>query len=327
MKQLLKKGLYMLPQSWIKRFYQAYNLIRYPNMREQKKSFGTKNPDKIFYVIRPRTDCVEGLMSLLLNVVKQISYAEMKGYIPVVDFENYRTQYSDDTCEEKNVWLRYFDQVSDYSLAEVYQSRNVVLSGLNALAQAPEYLDQKMDSESLQKAQAFVAKHIRFSDAVEAKVAEETVCFSPEQTLGLYLRGTDYIKLKPAGHPVQPLPEQAIEITDQKMKEHQLKKVFLVTEDAEIYQKIKARYQENLLIVSYDQFMSGYDGKTFLSKNGAQLSQLANDAYTRGLNYLCKLILLSRCKCFVGGNTCGSWAANCFGDRNVDRYVFDLGSY
>lgn len=327
MKQLLKKGLFMLPKSWIKKFYQVYNCVRYPDMREQKKSFGKENPDKTFYIIRPRTDCVEGLMSLLLNVLKQVSYAEMKGYIPVVDFENYRTQYSDDTCEEKNVWLRYFKQVSNYSLTEVYHSKNVVLSGLNALMSASDYLDQKMDDESLRKARAFVAKYIRFSEDVEAKVKEETACFDPEQTLGLYLRGTDYIKLKPAGHPVQPMPEQAIEIADQKLEVHCLKKVFLVTEDAEIYQEIKAHYQERLIIVSYDQFVSGYDGQRFLSKSGAQLNQLADDAYTRGLNYLCKVILLSRCKCFVGGNTCGSWAANCFGNGDTDRYIFDLGIY
>ena len=326
MKQILKKGLYLLPDAWIKLFYQVYNRVKYPDMVERKMSFGEKNPDKVFYVIRPRTDCVEGLMALFLNVMKQISYAEMQGYIPVVDFENYQTQYSDESCREKNVWLRYFEQVSEFSLQEVYES-NVVLSGLNALSLAPKYLNQQTDAESLKKAQSYISRYIRFSDAVKEMVNNEALQFSFDRTLGLYLRGTDYTKLKPAGHPVQPTVQQAIEVVDRKLKEYNLEKVFLVTEDAEIYQEIAEYYQDRLCIVSYDRYVTGYDGQDFLGKSSLQLNQLADNAYTRGLYYLCKLILLSNCRCFVGGNTCGSWAANCFGDGSVDRYIFDLGMY
>ena len=45
-----------------------------------KVSYGKLNQDKTIFVIRPRTDKVEGLMSLFVYVLQRIAYAEKKGY-------------------------------------------------------------------------------------------------------------------------------------------------------------------------------------------------------------------------------------------------------
>ena len=69
-------------------------------------------------------------MALLFYVIQQIGYAEKNNYIPVVDFKNYKTQYN---IADENAWECFFEQISNYSLDEVYQSKNVVLSGINAI--------------------------------------------------------------------------------------------------------------------------------------------------------------------------------------------------
>ena len=326
-KNLLKRMLFKFPKPVIDSFYSVYNRIAYPDMAEQKKNFGEKNQDRTIYIIRPRTDGVEGLMSLFLNTVKQLSYAEIKGYCPVVDFMNYETQYKDKLLDEPNVWEYYFKPVSELTLTDAYQSKNVILSGLSCRNKCYDYLDQKLDEKSLDKARDFVKRRIAFAEKIEEAAQKELSFIVPEKTLGLYLRGTDYIKLKPAGHPVQPSPDDAIKKAEGMMKKYNLENVFLVTEDEEIYLKVKAFYGKKLKLVSFDSFIRNYIGDTFLGKDQTLLDQLAKSPYERGKNYLVKLIVLSRCKCFVGGNTCGSWAANVFSQGFAESFIFDLGIY
>ena len=327
LKNKLKGYLFKLPKPAIDSFYLVYNRIKYPEMTEKKTTFGDLNEDKYIYIIRPRTDGVEGLMSLFMNVVKHLNYAEKRGYVPVVDFENYSTQYKDTHRETPNVWEYYFKQVSEITLEQAYQSRHVILSGLSALNKCERFLDQKMDEESLEKARIFIKKYIYYSQDVREFANVELAKIPVENTLGLYLRGTDYVKLKPSGHPIQPTVEQAIEIAETIKEKHELEYVFLVTEDEEIYKEISQHFGNMLKIVTYDSFISNYTGNGFLSLDSNMVLQLANTPYQRGLNYLTKLIILSKCKCFVGGNTCGSWATHVLSDGFAESYVFDLGVY
>ena len=326
-KNNIKKILLKCPGAVIRLFYQLYNRAKYPEMMEKKTSYGEENREITIYIIRPRTDGVEGLMALLMGVIKNLNYAEKKRYISVVDFKNYHTQYADGDSENINVWDYFFEPVSDFSLSAAYRSKKVVLSGLNAILHCDEYLNQRMDKNSLEKARGFVRKRIRYSKLTNNRVKSEINDMDLQETLGLYIRGTDYTKLKPAGHPIQPSTEQAIRKADEFLKQYNLKKVFLVTEDYDIYIKIKEHYGNRLRIVSFDSFISGYSGDNYLSLNNGDLSQLANTAIDRGMNYLVKIIILSKCKCFVGGNTCGSWAAQVLSDGYEDSYVFDLGRY
>lgn len=161
LKKKMKKILYLFPVKWINKFYLFYNRIFYPELVERKMSFGEKNEDKIFYVIRPRKNSVEGLMALLFYVIQQIGYAEKNNYIPVVDFKNYKTQYN---IADENAWECFFEQISNYSLDEVYQSKNVVLSGINAIYDTYSYLYNKsFDKDDLQKTHLLAKKYIKFS--------------------------------------------------------------------------------------------------------------------------------------------------------------------
>ncbi len=326
-KNILKHILFRFPESWIHKFYMLYNYLTFPNDREKLIKYGMLNPDTTFYVIRPRPGKIEGLMALFMDVIKQIDYAEKKGYVPIVDFKNYDTQYKDSNQKCKNVWEYYFKQISPYSLEEVYQSQKVYISGLNAIENCASELKQKFDDTSLKRVRNIVQKYIQYSNEVQEFVNIQLRNIDVENTIGLYLRGTDYLKLKPAGHPVQPSTEQAIKIVDKLMKQEKKQNVFLVTEDKEIYEQVKKHYGKYLKIVSYDKFISNYNGRNFLSTDTESISQLADAPYERGLNYLCKLIILSKCSSLVSGKTCGSWATCAFSDGFKEQYIFDLGIY
>lgn len=87
---------------------------------------------------------------------------------------------------------------------------------------------------------------------------------------------------------------------------------------------MKAEFAELITTVSFDSFISGYDGKGYLSKSGL----LEEDKKKRGIDYLVKIILLSRCRYLISSITMGSIAAYCFnGGKYEDKYIFDLGYY
>lgn len=117
----------------------------------------------------------------------------------------------------------------------------------------------------------------------------------------VYIRGTDYVKLKPSGEYVQPSVDQM------KCKIHEFENkynapIFLVTEDGDIFDNLKKEFGDIIRIVSFDTFIRNYEGKDVLSKSDV----LEKDKKLRGQKYLAKMILLAKCKYFVGSMTQGS---------------------
>lgn len=325
--EIRKITLSRLSESQIDSLYKIYYCFRYGDEMQKKAKYGEKNADKTFYVIRPRKDCVEGLLSLFWNVVRNVDYAEENNYIPVVDFKNYKTQYTINDTD--NVWGYYFSQPSDYTLEDVYNSKNVILSGLETQWYKREKYKACYEQKKLDDFHRHIFGCIDFSDEVKKRllVEKNNLGIDLKNTIGLYLRGTDYIRLKPSGHPVQPTVNQAIDIVDEYMEKYETTNIFLVTEDGEIYDAIKTKYGDKCITPSFDKYIYGYKGNKFISKDNC-INDLAADAYERGMQYLIKMIILSECGYLVGGNTNGMWAVNVFAKKHFkDRFIFDLGMY
>lgn len=277
-KMMLKKMVYKLPEQMKNTVCDMYMDIKYPEMKENKKSFGENNPNITFYIIRPLSNSVEGLMSLVYNVLLQISYAEQNRYIPVVDFQNYKTQYN---VEQENAWEVFFMQPSQYTLKEVYQSKNVIISGVAARRKAYQYLQNRScDEQDIKKTQLFLRKYLTCSNDVKSILKSESARIHPENCIGLYLRGTDYTCLKPVGEPVQPSVEEALKMVKVYQERYKIDTVFLVTEDEKIYKDVKGTLRENLRIVSFDKFIKKYDSNNFLAKDGS-LDQISTDKHVR----------------------------------------------
>ena len=289
--------------------------------RQHDKSFGSLNPSLRFYVVRPR-GVREGLLSMYFFVLDELKKAFSQGFIPIVDWQNYETQYNVDfpVNGTRNAWEYYFEQPSKYTLDEVYQSRNVRLSGWvlwNVTAtnatQSPFTLSPFKRTEIMP-----VKKYVK--DLAEEKISSDRI----DDMIGVLARGTDYTKLKPGQHPVAPSPEMLSEKLDEFLKQYGERKIFLATEDANVYSFFKKKYGD--LIYTTDQernLVEQYSGQYYL----AQELNVEN-MYKFGLDYIVKMICLSRCKYLIAANTAGSRFARLFNNGHyADEYVFDLGMY
>ena len=105
------------------------------------------------------------------------------------------------------------------------------------------------------------------------------------------------------------------------MKLHVIKKIYVVTEDYEIYLQIQNRYG-SMVFSADDNFVKEYNQKDYLE------SSLDGNAYTRGRDYLVRLILLGRCDYLISSLASGSeFVLDYKKDEYKDRYLFDLGLY
>lgn len=301
-----------------------YYCVAKRNILQKRMSFGQMNSDRVIYVIKPDyQDGVEGLLSLINKQILYMAYAKKKGYCPYIDWKNYKTQYYDG---KNNAWEYFFKQPSNLTENEVYKSKKVYLSGWSFKTVNPEGLfeaDVFTDKRIREKSSEMLCEHIRFSDEVLSIVNKEATSLNISECIGVYIRGTDYVKLKPSGEYVQPSVDQM------KCKIHEFENkynapIFLVTEDGDIFDNLKKEFGDIIKIVSFDTFIRNYEGKDVLSKSDV----LEKDKKLRGQKYLAKMILLSKCRYLITSITQGSKFSYILNNgKYVDEYTFDLGLY
>ena len=301
-----------------------YYCVAKRNILQKRMSFGQMNSDRVIYVIKPDyQDGVEGLLSLINKQILYMAYAKKKGYCPYIDWKNYKTQYYDG---KNNAWEYFFKQPSNLTENEVYKSKKVYLSGWSFKTVNPEGLfeaDVFTDKRIREKSSEMLCEHIHFSDEVLSIVNKEATSLNISECIGVYIRGTDYVKLKPSGEYVQPSVDQM------KCKIHEFENkynapIFLVTEDGDIFDNLKKEFGDIIRIVSFDTFIRNYEGKDVLSKSDV----LEKDKKLRGQKYLAKMILLSKCRYLITSITQGSKFSYILNNgKYVDEYTFDLGLY
>ena len=279
-------------------------------------NFGELNPSVKFYVIRS-SGLDEGLLSLYLGRIRQIDRVLRAGFVPIVDYEHSRTQYSVDfpVNGTRNAWEYYFEQPCSYSLDEVYHSRNVRLSGWRFFQtfRTPEPPGD-LTPETMKNAP--VKKYVR--DLAETRINADGI----RGMIGLLVRGTDYTRLKPAGHPVSPSPEQAAEKLDEFLAKYGRHRIFLATEDENIYSFFQTRYG-TLIYTSDNNLVRNYSGRDYIA---GEIH--AENKYKFGLDYLVKMICLSECRYLIASRTAGTKFARLLNNgRYEDEYIFKLGNY
>ena len=312
------KGLYHF-------FRTIYTYSFHPSRLMKRRSFGNGHASETILVIRPNSeDGVQGLMSLFVQAARWIQYAKDHNYLSFIDYKTYKTQYYDG---KNNSWEFFFKQPDNLEYDEVYKSKNVVLSGVSIKKMTDDTMFREhvfRDNTSLNQCHEIINSSIRLTDEVEHIVEKENEVLHVEDCIGVYIRGTDYAKLKPIGEFRQPDIEDVVQKAKEFIRKYPGKKIFLVTEDYDYYERLKEEFQELLTTVSFDSFIRDYDGKGYLSKSGL----LEEDKKKRGIDYLVKIILLSRCRYLISSITMGAIAAYSFnGGKYEDEYIFDLGYY
>ena len=246
-------------------------------------SYGNKNPNKIFYVIRrsPGT----GLFSNLIYVLNHLEISNKHNFVPVVDMENYPTIYNERKTINgtKNSWLYYFKQVSKYSLDEVYKSKNVIVTKNRFYDVFSHKIYKKKNLLKLSN-KVIIKKNIRLKANIFLKKKE----FNKYKTLGIHYRGTSY--KDSANHPFPPTYNQLVKKIDKLLLQNNYKKIFFSTEDKGMFDQITKKYKNK--IIFYNSYRS-------IKDDSFKKYSREKHRYKLGEEILIESLILSKCHTFL----------------------------
>lgn len=257
-----------------------FDLSNLPNVKY--KSFGEKNPDKVFFVIY-RTPYEAGFFSNFNHVAGYLKLIQGTNLIPVVDFQNFKTFYNTDEAINgtENSWEYYFEQLSPYSLEEVYQSKNVLFC-------SGKYPHEAKLSEDEQA--EYLNKIFKVKEYILDGLSEYDKEFEGKKVLGIHFRGKD-MNIFP-GHPFGLTEKQMFKYSDEIIKKCGVNKIFLATDEQKYLDAYKKRYGDMV-----------FSANNFRTKqiNEFNINPRENHRYLLGLEVLTDLCLLLKCQGLLYG--------------------------
>lgn len=293
-----------------------------------KEKWGEEFPEKTFLILRRGDNC--GLCSYITTVIGGCKYAIKQGYIPVVDMMTERNIYlAENEVGKVNAWEYFFEQPHKFTLKDIQHAKNVIIARHWNWRGTPKMsIDYFLDRNgALTKDREFIQKYIRPKPRVMTMVAEASgrlFMGRAERVLGVYLRGTDFLQMKPYSHAVQPSVEVVADDIRQCIRRHKFEKIFVVTEDRNILHRLTAEFPA--LVCHVDQYLINYrDG--YIGDNIMNQAQDESFCEKRGLDYLVAVKLLSLCGAVLASRSNGSLVAALFANESQAARYYDLGEY
>lgn len=250
------------------------------------------------------------------NLVGLMIYSLFRGYIPVVSIN--------EGIEDYFHWEWYFKQpfgeIKDDAKKVINcdQKRVAYVSGWKTSVDM-ESREYRIWSYWFKRLLILNEETCRYVD----DEAESLKIY--QNTLGVLLRGTDYVSLKPKGHPVQPGIEEVIGEIKHALNTGGYEKIYLATDEKKLFDIVET----SVSVPALSNKRTYYDDKY---QQGLPIGTVHfdrdKDNYYKGLEYLSSMLLLSRCKGIVAGNCGGTKFACLMADKRFDHHcVFDKGVY
>jgi hypothetical protein len=271
-----------------------------------------------------------GLAALLKMVILCADLLKSRGLnVQEIDFMNYPVSYSRHRkwMGELNAWQYFFLQPSSLHVPSIgytkYQrSLRLEMRKLVSLHPASgkrfSYFENKYAMNSLKDV---FRNNIALNEIVTNCLDEiiKVLEFDHTQTLGVFFRGIPHINNP--GHPISFNKEQVANELDKYLSNKRITNIFLSSHDTAAKHFISNRFSYQFNIVSDFRFknrgpIAEHIRKKFKLEKGLPLDNL---------DYLLEIILLSRCKHFLGeiGNT--STVVGIASEAGQDWRVFSQG--
>lgn len=314
--------------------------------RERKVSFGNKNPDKIFYVIRPyyyltRNELTQNISNLMFHYYRNLQhlcYAIESGFIPVVDWQNYGPfPHSEDYAIHgtTNCWEYYWNQPSSYTLDEVYQSKHVILSVRNT--RDLPYMPSCSFTPPLQNQAEDYAKrcpqynqYITLNKYTEEYIQDKQDAIFPKDAriLGVSIRGTSYglsnTHTAATGHPIQPSLRKLIASIHRTMEDWKMDYIFIACELQSVIDEIQREFGEKCLFLPRARYE--HTPQRGDVEKGLDPLYVPGQKYQTNLDYVSEMVLLSRCTSLLAAMSSGVRYAIIVNNNTYENLkIFDNG--
>lgn len=279
--------------------------------------------NNLFVIITVECDSC-GILWFFKNYLGCSMFWIEKGYIPIIDlnsFPNIFNKYNK-SFSNINPWELYFNQPFGYSLNEVKKNAKNLTKVICKNYNLPNYTIYN-NYVSMEYWHNMAKKYIPIKRNIleEAEKIRFNLFKSSKDILGVLIRGTDYIKLKPGGHYIPPTPEIIFKDITNFEKLHHYSYIFVTTEDNEIRKKFIDKFKKRIK----------YFAPLFYNVSSEKLIAHNKDIIQNNLKYmkiyLINIILLSKCRDIIVSRTSGSIGAFILTDGFRYNKVYNLGLY
>ena len=200
---------------------------------------------KFAIIIRRCPYC--GLFSFFITSLGCINNYYNKGYIPIINtkcFPNVLNGYK----LHDNLWEIFFEQPFGFTLDDVLKNaENIEYIRCDGISPQPtdDIITDKIKIDFwhnfAKKFMPIKNSIIELSNRIMKKLFKNS-----NNILGVLIRGTDYISLKPKMHPIQPTIDMVISDVRQMDIKNNYDYIFFTTEDEKIRKKFKLKFSNKI---------------------------------------------------------------------------------
>jgi len=309
------------------RYRRKFFLVDYSERDYRAQS---KSSDKAYFVIR-REPPGAGLFSNLNHVIQGLYEAERRNLVPIVDMANYWTEYSQPSkyLGTRNAWEYFFEQTDQVTLKQVYKAQNYILSKGNRIVGddwlADKSLKYVLDPIKNEKIGMLFRRYIHLNKHSRFLLNETKnyLDWNPSKTLGVSLRGTDYLSIEPHGHPRQPELIDVISEVHRRMSSNEFESIFLATEDSHIRREFEKEFSGALI----KDFRNSEFFERIVPRN-MKMKPAATNGIVNTYAYLVETYLLSEtysCIASLANGSAAAIAINC--NEYMEPTFLYLGTY
>lgn len=239
------------------------------------------------------------------------------GYVPCFQVPYYNRENDD---ERKIIHDDFFEQIL------CKERKNVYIKARTGLSYSEVFVEEEI------KLYAFLYRNLFKLNEKSKNYVEDTYreirLKADGKILGVCCRGTDFLTLKPKGHPIQPTVEQVIEKVRQFLEKSGYRNIYVTSEEYRIIKIFEEAFPGRILTNEkkyYDELFYENDSITHISQIAFDRE---DDRYIRGIEYFSSVYILSRCNAIIGGNCGATRSALYMNDlKYEEKYIFDLGLY
>lgn len=253
----------------------------------------------------------------------------IKGYIPIVDLNTFPNLMNGYKINSSNInpWEYFFEQPFCYNLNNVLnKAKKIKFFNCSKPSKGPLFVDYFQKSLSIIFWSNIAKNFIPVKKEIikESNIIKGKLFNNSNNVLGVLIRGTDYLSVKPKGHPIVPSAEQVIKDIKKMDRKYNYDIIFIVTEDKRIRKQI---------IIEFVHKIKYLQPKKELNYNYKQKKLLYNYNKIVGCkdnlkNYILNMIILSKCIDIITSLTNGSVFVLIF-NKGLFRHkkVYNLGFY
>ena len=295
-------------------------IMSFTFMFSDYRQLGTNYADKKFFVMDGLYGSL-GLFTLFNKAVIGAKYAKSRGFIPVIQVKRGRGSIYQNVPGE-DIWEKFYNQPEGYSVEEVMNSQHVYF--------APVFYNGSVQSWIMN--QVAVDTVLEWPDGIYnnevcAYIEERQKKFLPypEKTLGVLIRGTDYVNTKFHNHAIHATKEMMAQKIDEVWSQWgNFDYIYIATEDENYCDFFRKRYGERVYCTDQQRYVTA-PGEMIAEMHKRKTNK--RDGFLMGAEYILSIYLLAKCKSLLASGQCAGVgeAIEANKGKYEQIYVFQLG--